>query len=171
MRTSRKSSTPTSTARNRPTTPAGWRCPRIKKNDFDLNISSYICTAVGEEDFDLAATNQVARRKSTIVSSRNWTVGTAHVESVAPGVVIIGPSTAPPSVSRRILFVAMRRRYCRFRRIPRSHGPFRTHPHHVGFERQCCLTVTCISGADFTSGWKKTKPTDNGNGVHRFSVI
>jgi type I restriction enzyme M protein len=29
----------------------------IEKNDFNLNISRYISTAVGEEEIDLAATN------------------------------------------------------------------------------------------------------------------
>lgn len=32
--------------------------PEIEKNDFNLNISRYISTAVGEEEIDLAATNQ-----------------------------------------------------------------------------------------------------------------
>ena len=30
----------------------------IEKNDFNLNISRYISTAVGEEEIDLVATNQ-----------------------------------------------------------------------------------------------------------------
>ena len=30
----------------------------IEKNDFNLNISRYISTAVGEEEIDLAATHQ-----------------------------------------------------------------------------------------------------------------
>lgn len=32
--------------------------PEIEKNDFNLNISRYISTAVGEEEIDLAVTNQ-----------------------------------------------------------------------------------------------------------------
>ena len=33
-------------------------CPAsIEKNDFNLNISRYISTAVGEEEIDLAATH------------------------------------------------------------------------------------------------------------------
>jgi type I restriction enzyme M protein len=32
--------------------------PEIEKNDFNLNISRYISTAVGEEEIDLEATNQ-----------------------------------------------------------------------------------------------------------------
>ncbi|MFN9120040.1 MAG: N-6 DNA methylase, partial [Gemmatimonas sp.] len=31
----------------------------IEKNDFNLNISRYISTAVGDEEIDLAATNAV----------------------------------------------------------------------------------------------------------------
>jgi hypothetical protein len=31
----------------------------ITKNDFNLNISRYISTAVGEEEIDLAATNEI----------------------------------------------------------------------------------------------------------------
>jgi type I restriction enzyme M protein len=31
----------------------------IEKNDFNLNISRYISTAVGEEEIDLAETNRV----------------------------------------------------------------------------------------------------------------
>jgi type I restriction enzyme M protein len=31
--------------------------PEIEKNDFNLNISRYISTAVGEEEIDLAATH------------------------------------------------------------------------------------------------------------------
>ena len=32
--------------------------PEIEKNDFNLNISRYISTAVGEIEIDLAATHQ-----------------------------------------------------------------------------------------------------------------
>jgi type I restriction enzyme M protein len=48
----------------------------ITKNDFNLNISRYISTAVGEEEIDLAATNaepvkiEDAIRKATKIHSK-----------------------------------------------------------------------------------------------------
>ena len=48
------------TYRNRTETPRYSRCVEmreIEKNDFNLNISRYISTAVGEEEIDLQATH------------------------------------------------------------------------------------------------------------------